>query len=304
MDNQYIDSQLLADLYAAFQGLLTARVFAQNAMNADQDEYEVVVKNTELEEQKCSQENARNNAIVSILEIYKGPKSEIDAGMLCASEKTVQAIQELNNAKQNFKAAVMAIREQYETKSKLPGKHISALLKAQYAEHGFRTDILQKAMSTARIGELDLKRCYTEIRIMPENLDVFCWTWATKHSRLKKISLQDARKKVEEYFKTNSNALDINLNHLSQCHDSEILVERVKLKNQLRANYAYLLDGEMIRSSCPISGLVIVQNKAVPRHVWRDNPALTGLEIPQVDRVSKIDSQPLIPQLGLYRYAQ
>lgn len=78
----------------------------------------------------------------------------------------------------------------------------------------------------------------------------------------------------------------------------------MKLKNQLRANYAFVLDGEIIRSSCPISGVVIVQGKELPRYVWRDNPEVTKVETPQVNRVSKIDSHPLIPQLGLYRYAQ
>lgn len=304
MEDQLIDSQYIADLYSAFQDLLEAKVLAQNAMIADQGKYAVIVKNTATIEQTHAPEDARKNAIFSILEIYKGSQSAVDAGLLCASEETVGAINRLNEAKQHFKASVMAIRDKYEQKSKLPGKHITYLLKEQYKDHGFRSDFLQKAMSTAGIGELDLKKCYAEIRIMPKNLDVFCWTWATKHSRLNKVSLQQARKKVEEHFKNNTDALDINLRYLSACHDSETLIERVKLKNQLRANYAFAVDGETVRSSCPISGVVIVQGKTLPRYVWRDNPELTEIEAPQVKRVSKIDSHPLIPQLGLYRYAQ
>jgi hypothetical protein len=304
MEDQLIDSQYIADLYSAFQDLLEARVLAQNAMIADLGKYDVIVKNTATIEQKHAPEDARKNAIFSILEIYKGSQSAVDAGLLCASEETVGAINRLNEAKQHFKAAVMTFRDKYEKKSKLPGKHITYLIRDQYKDHGFRSDFLQKAMSTAGIGELDLKKCYTEIRVMPQNLDVFCWTWATKHSRLKKVSLTEAQKKVEEHFKGNADALDINLRYLSECRDSETLIERVKLKNQLRANYAFVLDGEIIRSSCPISGVVIVQGKELPRYVWRDNPEVTKVETPQVNRVSKIDSHPLIPQLGLYRYAQ
>jgi hypothetical protein len=307
-----IDSQFIADLYEAFNDMAEAKFHVVDAIKADQGKYDVFVANSRSCKTDRNSDKAREAAILSLTQFYKGSESIVDAGLLCASEETVETLKKFNETKQHFKAAVMKIREEdekrrkrlNEPKVKLPGKHIAHLLSERILEHGFRSDMLQKAMSTAGIGELDLKKCYAEIRIMPKNLDVFCWTWATKHSRTRQISLEDARKKVNEYFEDNHDALEINKRLLSQCKPDEILVERVKLKNQLRANYAFWDKDEIKRLSCPISGIAIVQDRTLPRYVWRDDPEITGIKMAQVNRVSKIDANPLISQLGLYRYAQ
>ena len=303
-DHPPIDSSLVVDLYQSFQAMAEAKLRAQDAMKADQGRYAVFVPKYGNNDEENRSAAAREAAIISISQFYKTSTSVVDAGLLCASETTVERIRALNEAKKRFKAAVLEIRKHSAAQTNIPGKHIAQLLSNRIQEHGFRSEELSKVMSTAGISELDLKKCYVEIRIMPRDLDVFCWTWATKHSRTSKVSLAAAEKKVDLHFEGNPNALEINRRFLSQCKPGEMLVERVKLKNQLRANYGYWDNGEIKRASCPISGIVMVQTKKLPRYVWRDNPDISGIKPPQVQRVSTIDDEPLIAQLGLYRYVQ
>jgi hypothetical protein len=88
---------------------------------------------------------------------------------------------------------------------------------------------------------------------------------------------------------------------LNKCDPGEILVKKSTLPNQLRANYAYLEEGNIVRKSCPISGIVIAQQKNLPRKFWRDNP---GDQRRRPAQESGIEEEPLILALDLYRYAK
>lgn len=300
-----ISSDLLGNLSQSFKAMHKARSETSDAMKADQAEYTVFVPNYGTSDKDALSDAAREEAIVSICQIYKAAEPAKNAGLVCASEETVECIRALNSAKKTFKASVMAIRKALEKEPKIPGKHISSLITEKIrSEHGFRTDEMHQAMRTTETSELDLKKCYAEIRIMPKDLDVFCWTWATRHSRLRQVSLNDVEKKIELYFQGNDDAIEINKRFLNNCRPGEILVEKTKLKNQLRANYGYKVNNEIVRDSCPISGMVIVQGKQLPRYVWRDDPDITGIKTPQVSRLSTIEAKPLIEKLGIYRYVQ
>lgn len=207
-------------------------------------------------------------------------------------------MEHLNAAKAAFKDAVMAIRNfQKETDASV--SRISKLIRDEVTEKGYRTEALKKAMGTAGIGSLDLKRCYAQIRIMPPALDVFSWTWATNHARIKKVTLQEAIEMAKKLPGQGASQTAVDL--LNKCNPGEILVKKSTLPNQLRANYAYLEDGSIVRKSCPISGVVIAQQKNLPRKFWRDNP---GDQRRRPAQESGIEEEPLILALDLYRYAQ
>ena len=90
---------------------------------------------------------------------------------------------------------------------------------------------------------------------------------------------------------------------LAQCKPGEILVQKKTQKsNSLRANYAFMLDGEIKRASCPISGVVIAQQQHMPRYVWRDDPDTLEHKAPRLPRVSTIDPVVFIHALKLHRY--
>ncbi|KZY84941.1 hypothetical protein A3741_28705 [Oleiphilus sp. HI0069] len=258
-----IPSELTSDLHTAFQDVVESRSQAQQWLLADQDHYHVYIpKYGHTAQDKLSVE-ARLAAISSIGLLHRA-KESIDAGLVCASEETISAVTVLNESKLKFKESVAAIKK-FAATAKTPTSQIRGLLNKESSQSGFRTPALEKAMKTVGINELDLKRCYLQTRIMPENLKTFSWTWATTHTRIKKHSLEKALGMVEEYFEGNTDALDINKKKLAACHPNEMLAEKVMLKNnQLRANYAFEVDGELVRKPCTISGVVIVPGEDLP----------------------------------------
>lgn len=86
-------------------------------------------------------------------------------------------------------------------------------------------------MSTASINALDLKRCYAQIRIMPSNLDVFSWTWATKHSRIKKLTVEEAVAMARKLLGQETADAGVDIIR-RQCRTGEILLRKIELPNQ------------------------------------------------------------------------
>ena len=73
-----------------------------------------------------------------------------------------------------------------------------------------------------------------------------------------------------------------------RCDPGAPLARKIPLPNQLRANYAYLRDGEVVRASTPISGVVIAQQNVLPRRLWRPDPGISGNDAPNATMVRPI----------------
>jgi hypothetical protein len=175
-----------------------------------------------------------------------------EAGILCASPGTVDGIVKLNAAKQHFKDVVLAIRA-YDKKYTKANHRIEKLIADEIEERGYRTDAIRHAMKTVRIETLDLKKCYSQIRIMPAHLTMLSWTWATTHSRMRQVSMEEAFKLARSLQTPKAREQAGQL--LQQCDPDEHFVIKKKLPNQLRANYAYEEKGQLVRKSSPISGI-------------------------------------------------
>lgn len=300
-----LPSYLIADLYQSYQSMAEAALRVKSAIRSDGEEYAIVVPKYGETEADTHSNGAREAAIKSITQLYLAQEEEmiVDAGLLCASPATVKEVLAFNDSKKLFKKAVLAIRD-YRKAKEIPGQRITSLINDEIKHEGFRSPELKHAMKTARISALDLKRCYAQIRITEPKLDVFSWTWATQHNRLKKMTVAEAEKKLNDMLQDNPAKLEKNLKMLAQCAPDEELVSKVELNNQLRANYGYW-DGDTVkRKSCPISGIVIAQQKTLPRYLWRDDPATTGQITQQVSRVSDIEETVFIEPLKLHRYVR
>lgn len=293
-----LPAEYIRALYEAYQVLAEACLTLSSAVSSDRERYPVYIPTFGMEDKESNE--AREAAIKSMTQLFVADEGECapEAGIVCASPETVAATEQLNAAKAAFKDAVMAIRNfQKETDASV--SKISKLIRDEVTEKGYRTEALQNAMGTAGIGSLDLKRCYAQIRIMPPALDVFSWTWATNHARIKKVTLQEAIEMAKKIPGQGASQIAVDL--LNKCNPGEILVKKATLPNQLRANYAYLEDGGTVRKSCPISGIVIAQQKNLPRKFWRVNP---GDQRRRPAQESVIEEEPLILALDLYRYAK
>ncbi len=300
-DADILPQDYIRELYERFLALKNACIKVKAAVRTCEGDFPVYVPTCSEDEAVQVSETARDAALKAITQLFRPREGEYmaDAGILCASASTVQAIAQLNAAKAAFKTAILAIRA-YQKKENIAVSKIDKLINDELLVKGRRTDHLNEAMRTVGIRSLDLKRCYATIRIMPENLAVFSWTWATTHSRVKKVTVKEALAMARSLSdeKKRESALD----SLSRCKDDEVLVRRIRLANQLRANYAYREDGAIIRRSCPISGVVIAQQRVMPRMFWRDDPGMGDDKPQRLLRLSRIEKAAFVPSLGLHRY--
>lgn len=277
--------ELINELSIAYEEMAKqCHQFKKCSMLDQEMGYECYIPTFDPDERARQSPEARNAAVqasigLTISEVKTAP--EICTGLLCASPQTVQTVEAMNEAKAAFKAVVLDIRQ-------LHAKKISAA----------RDGLLQMAMKSAGVGTLDLRECYRQIRIMPTQLNSFSWTWATSHSRMQRVTVEEALKMADNL--RDEQAVQIVKDLLNNnCTRGEYLVRRVKQPNQMRANYAFVDNEEVVRKSCPVSGVVIAQQKHLPRLFWRPDP---GKKRDSLARESIIEAEPLVKALDLYRY--
>ena len=285
-------------LYESYQAMAEACLELKASIEKDAENYPVYVPTYAESEDDRSSEDARITAIKSMTQMFVLNKDEQQrhAGILCGSGETVDAAEKLNGAKKEFKSAIKAIKE-FQNVSDIAVSRVTKLINDEVVEKGYRTKRLSQALGTAGIRSLDLKRCYALIKIMPPKLDVFTWTWATTHTRIKKITLDQA---TEMAKKLSEKDAPVALDLLGRCRPGEIFAKRVPLPNQLRCNYAYLDGNEITRENDNISGIVIAQQHHMPRKLWRDNPGKNNL--PRLKRSSRIQEEVYVKALDLHRY--
>lgn len=302
-NNNILPQHFIKVLYECFLDMENACIKVKTAVRSSGNNFPVYVPTYSDNNDEMTSELAREAALKSITQLFHTHEGEhlAEAGILCSSSETVTTIVQLNTAKNAFKKAIMSIRE-YQKDENVVIRKIDKLINDELLEKGRRTDELTQAMGTAGIRSLDLKRCYAKIRIIPQNLDVFSWTWAVNHSRIKKVTLTDAL--VMARSLPDDAKREIAMDILSNCTPNEVLVRKIGLPNQLRANYAYKEDGKLIRKSCPVSGVVIAQQATMPRMLWRENPEISGIKPERLPRVSGIENVALVHSLSLYRYVK
>jgi len=297
--------QYIADLYENYQTMAEACLAVAVAVSDDKGEYPVYMPKHGSREADKFAVSARKVAIESMTQYFVMGEGEsiTDAGILCASGSTVEVIEHLNSGKENFKQAIMDIREFGKSKE-VPVTRITQLIRDEVVDKGYRTKELKKALGTVGIKSLNLRRCYAKIRILPPGLEVFSWTWATGHSRIKKVTREEALALVDHLPHTKREAAETARALLAKCSPGDTFARKTFLENQLRANYSYRENGVKHQRSCTISGVIIAQQDYLPRYVWRDNPANLEVKPPKLERVSGIEPKPFIQVLGLHHYAR
>jgi len=302
-NDQILPQHYILELYERYLALQNACIKVKAAVHSSGDDMPVYVPTYSSDKVAQRSESAREAALKSITQLFHLREDEYlaEAGVLCASPKTVATIEQLNKAKDAFKEAVAEIR-QYQTKTDIAVAKIDKLISDEMEDKGRREGAIKDAMATAGIQSLNLKRCYAKIRIMPEHLDVFSWTWATTHSRSKKVTMVEAEALARSL--KDDRKRDVAIDILSQCPRDEVFLRKLKLPNQLRANYAYKEHDILTRKSCPVSGIVIAQQANLPRMLWRENPEVSGIKVKKLDRLSTIEHEVFISSLRLYRYVR
>ena len=243
----------------------------------------------------------RDAAIDSLTQLWhlEPGAAPVEAGLLCASAATVAAAVALNQRKQDFQAAVQAIRAIGKRQDKV---RITRLIERVLHEEGRRTEALREALATARINRLDLLRCYAKVRILPAGLESIRWTWAKTHSAIVQVTLDEAIEMATHLANPATSATALELLYRLPRHEK--LAYKKQLPNQLRANLVWLEGDQRLRKAVTISGVVLCQSPTLPRYLWRDNPALK--DSPPSERVARtdvgIEATPYVRALNLHRY--
>ncbi len=243
--------------------------------------------------------DAREAAIASLTELWhpEPGAAPIKAGILCASAPTCAQAEALNAAKAAFQAAVLAVR----AKGKPDKSRIERLVDRVLKQEGRRNNELAHALRRARINRLDLVRCYRTVRILPPRLVSLSWTWATSHASIVPVTLPEALAMANSLADETARAAA--LARLTRLDASEKLAQRKPLPNQLRANLVCRDGDTLVRKTVTISGVVLCQDDALPRTLWRDNPAVRDHAPPRLRRLdATIAPQAFVTALRLHRY--
>ena len=244
---------------------------------------------------QCSEgEDPREAAIQSIARVRVLP-SLIKTGILCCSTATRDAALALNQAKDQFKAAVGAIQ----SRAKKSATAIQMLIRQD--THEARDPLLRKALRAIGAQSFDLRCAYAKVQILPTHTRSVSWTWAMKHRRIKKYTLAEAYELASQL--TDEKAQLAAIIQLKKLPQHEILLQKVDLSPQLRANIQYLGEGENegshIKKSIAVSGVLFVPQKTLPITLWRDCPLSESLRLA---RPQKREDTLFIPTLNMYRY--
>ena len=222
-----VPGELIDQLSQAYQRLVDHCDHLKSLSDGDhRANFEVYVPPFSTTEYERYSADARKQAIVDAvgLTIDDTQNRKCDAGIVCASGETVSTVEQLNEAKAHFKETILKIR------SLASGKAV-----------GSRETVLKKALKSAGIQALDLRECYRQIRVMPPHLESISWTWATSHARIQKLTFDEAVTMAEGLRDRDEELADTALDILRRkCAPDELLVRRITLPNQLRANFSYL----------------------------------------------------------------
>ncbi|MGC1510052.1 hypothetical protein [Ketobacter sp.] len=240
----------------------------------------------------------RESAIASMTQMWRLSAGETlpTAGLVCCSKPTIRQAVKLNDAKHQFQEAIKQVRNGASGEKSRIDKLVDRMLQ----QEGRRTEELIIALKRARLNQLDLLRCYAKIRIIEPGLHSISWTWAKTHSVIDPTNREEAMEMAEKLTHPHTRSRVMAL--LQDLPAGEPLAYKKKLPNQLRANLVWKEERVYRRKAVTISGIVLSQDKTLPKYVWRDDP---GNDSP-AERITRFDTklnpEPYIKALHLHRY--
>jgi len=279
-------SNLFSALYTA-----TAAIAADHAYAAwtDKPQFARLVEN-----------NPRQQAIRVIEQLEyideQDPREIIlTPGLLAASAKTIEAIQQLNLAKWDFKKAVVAFKE-----AKLTFDHpeLKNSVEELLNKRNTRTARSLKKYGFAR---LHLKQCYRQIPMLDAIPQKVSWTWANTRS-ITRISIAEAEKMLRKRGEDYGIQQQLIKLHTLSADESIAIVQ--ELAPHLRTNIVFAKDHDverlMLKGSLPLffpaeAGAVLPEFRA---------PKAKAITNPDRERRSdqRLDPVPFLPAIRGYRY--
>ncbi|MGD9592090.1 MAG: DNA replication terminus site-binding protein [Candidatus Berkiella sp.] len=214
-------------------------------------------------------------------------------GFIGASSSTLKLATQVNECKERFKIAVMALKNE---------KRITQLPEfTEKINSMMRNVSLSTALSHSGLSRLHLKQCYRKIPILNQAPSKISWTWAHTRS-IKKITVEKAQ---EMLLKKGSDAgIEIQLAKLSALPANEKLAIVQELAPHLRANLVFKqgldVSRAMIKGPIPIFFLCDEQTPCPQYHPPKERCDKDKSRAKRSDE--KLDPVVYLPAIRAHRY--
>lgn len=221
----------------------------------------------------------------------------VGAGIIAASQTTIDALYDLNVAKNNFKQAILQLKAaKVATNYDLLATNFEQLLPQ-------RSPDIAGNLSRMGLARLHLKQCYRKIPFFNLRPNKVSWTWANTRS-IKKISIGEALELLNKH--TQDAGIERQINLLRGLHPNEKLAIIQDLAPHLRANLV-IPDGHatkriMVKGPVPLFYLV-KDDLTLPEFTppgakrGRDKDRMVRKDV-------KINPEPFLPAIRAHRYYQ
>jgi hypothetical protein len=214
------------------------------------------------------------------------------AGIVGAGPDTLQAAHLCNNAKDAFKAAVLALKtlERSEATAALADLHR-------------RQESVAAAMRRMGAARLNLKQAYRHIPLLDERPLKIGFTWSRQGRVIQRTRVAAARRLLEQRVETPQTRLE--LQRLAEIPDDEMLARVRSVCPHLRANivFAHSKGSSVQRRlmQTPLPVLVPLQpGERLPDFV---PVAPEPLDTPRLRRTDvRIEDEPFLPSIRIHRY--
>ncbi len=232
---------------------------------------------------------------IEFLNVQKPKEILIAPGIFACSKKTYNLIHKINEAKDNFKEAIIKFKKE---NLKIADADFTEQFEKLLKERPSSVATNLKKMGLAR---LHLKQCYRKIPILNSRPKKVSWTWANTRS-IKKIDIETARKMLLKH-KQDEGILH-QLNKLSMLDPSEKLAIVQELAPHLRANIVTTSADEtnrfMLKGTVPIFYL---NEECLPLPAYHPPSEKKGKDTNrQVRNDIKLDPVPFLPAIRAHKY--
>lgn len=213
-------------------------------------------------------------------------------GIIGASASTLEAARACNNAKDEFKANVLTLKNfgRIETNSAMADLHR-------------RWETVASAMRRMGAARLNLKQAYRHIPLLEKRPLKIGFTWSKQGRVIQRTSVSTARHLLEQRVETPQ--IQLELKRLEEISSSELLARVRRVCPHLRANIVFSEVGraEVSRRLMQTPLPILVPSKCgeqLPEFVSVPPDPPINLRLRRAD--VKIEDEPFLASIRIYRY--
>ncbi|MFO1434210.1 MAG: DNA replication terminus site-binding protein [Candidatus Competibacteraceae bacterium] len=214
-------------------------------------------------------------------------------GVVGASPETLIAAGQCNDAKDTFKAAVLALKT-------LPKSEVNTLMLDLHKRH----EAVAAAMKRMGAARLHLKQAYRHIPVLQQRPEKIGFTWSKQGRTIQRTSVPEARRLLQQRRETPQ--VQLELQRLVGLPKHEVLARVRQVCPHLRANLVFAGPGGSVRRrlmQAPLPILLPLQvGERLPEFVPIAPEPVGSLRLQRSD--IRIEEEVFLPSIRAYRYRE